>query len=319
MSHIPVLLHEVIEVLNVRPGNFVIDGTLGSAGHAKELIKRILPNGIFLGVDRDSSAIANFKVRAPGLPGRQAGVRVITSQGNYSQLPTMLSELNLPQADALLLDLGFSSTQLVGKGMSFHYDEPLTMTYEEGATPVKELLKQMSETELTRILREFGEERFAPAIAKSISQRAKSGKMETTKDLVEAVIGAVPKNYERGRIHPATRTFQALRIYANAELLHLKSLLQNLYNIVRPGGRVAIISFHSLEDRIVKNYFKDYARHGGGSSVEAVKSGQAGELPNASSAPRGAELLTKKPIIASEAELRVNPRARSAKLRALLL
>lgn len=309
MIHIPVLLQEVIEVLQVRPGEEVIDGTLGSGGHASELIKRIAPGGVFVGVDRDENSIRNFK-------NSEITVQTFVLQANYAQLPEVLKKLGLPKADALLLDLGFSSDQLssgsfAGRGFSFLGNEPLIMTYEADAEPLKDQLKKLSEAELRNILREFGEEAFSVKIAASIKEQVKAKAMNTTKDLVSAVLSAVPPRYKSGPIHPATRTFQALRIFANHELEHLETVLKNLYEIVRVGGRVAVISFHSLEDRIVKNYFRDYSR-GHRHSADI-----SGELPN--TGDREAKLITKKPITAGEDELRLNPRARSAKLRALEL
>ena len=292
-------------MLALKPEDMVIDGTLGGAGHAQEIMRRIGPGGTFLGIDRDMQAIENFKVEVPG-------VRVITLQANYAQLPEILEKLELPKADALLLDLGFSSDQLQGRGLSFQTDEPLLMTYDDQTPSLYDQLKGISEPKLIQILREYGEERYAKQIAKSIFERVRGGKMQTTQDLVAAVQAAAPQGSEHGRIHPATRTFQALRIYANRELEHLKSILENLYSVLKPGGRVVIISFHSLEDRIVKNYFREYARgyrHSAGT----------GELPNTGVHKSTASILTKKPMTASREELARNARARSAKLRALQL
>lgn len=289
MIHIPVLLHEVLEILDLKPGQFVIDGTLGSGGHAREMIKRVAPEGIFLGVDRDSNAVKAFE-------NSDQTVKKYVLQANYSELPRIINDYNLPKADALLLDLGFSSDQLtagggqVGRGFSFQVNEPLIMTYDEDGTPVKDLLTELNEQEIAKILTELGEERYAKKIAVSIKAKVKNRQMETTQDLVSAVMASVPSNYEYGRIHPATRTFQALRIYANKELEHLKSLIENLPSVVKKGGRVAIISFHSLEDRIVKHSFKTIG-----------------------------EVITKKPIIATEEEVLNNPRSRSAKLRGIIL
>ncbi|MFA6072237.1 MAG: 16S rRNA (cytosine(1402)-N(4))-methyltransferase RsmH [Janthinobacterium sp.] len=314
--HTPVLLQEVLEALDLKPGKFIIDGTLGSGGHAREIIKRVAPAediesmGTFLGVDRDIQAITAFTDVNPK-------VKIFTRHSNYSNLPKILSELDLPKADGLLLDLGFSSDQLkegsfAGRGFSFQSDEPLLMNYDDEARPLKEIIKELSEPELAKIIEELGEERYSRKIAGSVWKMTRQGKMETTQDLVRAVVSVVPKNYENGRIHPATRTFQALRIYVNGELEHLKLILENLDKVVRPseggqaGGRVAIISFHSLEDRIVKNYFRDMVSQ----SREEIK----GKKDNVS-----IKILTKKPIIASESEILANPRSRSAKLRVIQL
>ena len=268
MVHVPVLLNEVMKVLGPCPGELFIDGTAGSGGHSRAIKERIGPTGTLLAIDWEKTG------------------------ENYVDLPEILRSRNLGRADGLLLDLGFSSEQLgVGKGFSFKTDEPLLMTYNPNEKPVKEILAEISESELAEILRKCGEERFAGRIARVIKERLPV----TTKQLAEAVVAAVPRSYERGRIHPATRTFQALRIYANRELENLKSVLKRLPEILKPGGRVAIISFHSLEDRIVKNVFRD--------------SSKAGRL----------KLILKKPITATREEIRVNPKARSAKLRAAIL
>lgn len=315
--HIPVLLQEVLEGLHPRPGEFYIDGTYGAGGHTREICKRIAPGGTLLAVDRDARALEKFKPEHPDT------VRVITEAGSYADLPAMLAKHRLPKADGVLLDLGFSSEQLAGgalagRGFSFSSDEPLLMTYDDASPSVAQLLAELSETELASIIREYGEERYAAQIAKRITQHARESGIATTGHLVEAIKAAVPASYVHGHINPATRTFQALRIYANRELQHLERFLESLPQIVRSGGRVAIISFHSLEDRIVKNYFKQYLRSGGGSSVGGGSQRSwalAGELPNSTPASEH----TKKPISATEQEIAVNPRSRSAKLRLLTL
>ncbi len=320
MSHIPVLLHEVLEGLNPRPGEFIIDGTLGGGGHAKEIISRINPGGTLLAVDRDPRAVAAFKqsYSAPKT------VNVFTEAASYATLPKLLAKHSLPKADGLLLDLGFSSEQvsggaLAGRGFSFAADEPLLMTYDDETPSVAQLLAELSESDLAAIIREYGEERYAGEIAKSILQTAKKDGIATTGQLVSAIRAAVPANYEHGRLNPATRTFQALRIYANGELRQLELLLEELGMIIQKGGRVAIISFHSLEDRIVKQYFKQYRVRDGGSVGGGSKMSRAsaGELPNpipASKVYTGSKVIT-----ATEDEVKANPRSRSAKLRIFTL
>ncbi len=295
--HIPVLLQEVVDGLDPKPGAFFIDGTIGNAGHARALIKRLEPGGSLLGIDRDAAAVNNLQVFAKGFPEMR---KVLIRQANYSDLPALLEALHLPGADGLLLDLGVSSDQLDGeasgfanRGFSFRRDEPLDMRFDSSAVPVSRLLVQLSEADLSAIITEYGEERYAKRIAVAIKAAGKRTPIATTKELADVVTGAVPAGYEHGRIHPATRTFQALRIYANQELSHLERLLEALPQIIRAGGRVAIISFHSLEDRIVKNYFRNYGRQG------------------------KAEVITPKPITASAQEMQENPRSRSAKLRIL--
>ncbi len=321
MAHIPVLLHEVLEVLSPKVGEQFADGTLGAGGHAREILMRITPGGTLLAVDRDTRAV---QATAKTLP-HDAKTRVLVEAGSYARIPKFMQQFGIAKLDGLLLDLGFSSEQIVGgtlsgRGFSFMTDEPLLMTYDDETPPLAQVLAELSVADLAAIIREYGEERYADKIAQSILERAKSQGIATTGALVEAIKAAVPSNYEQGRIHPATRTFQALRIYVNSELKQLENLLAELPNIMAPGGRVAIISFHSLEDRIVKHYFQDFARNREGRSVEGIynkMNSKSGETPNSFSASRDAELITKKPITASDAELAVNPRARSAKLRAI--
>lgn len=328
MSHTPVLLQECLELLHPRPGQFHIDGTYGAGGHSRELVRRITPGGTLLAVDRDRRVFDTFPVEAPDT------VRVISEAASYATLPALLQKHKLPKADGLLLDLGFSSEQLAGgalagRGFSFMSNEPLLMTYDDETPSVAQLLAELTEGDLAAILREYGEERYAAHIAKRITQHARESGIATTGHLVEAVKAAVPHSYAQGHLNPATRTFQALRIYANRELHHLETLLQNLPEIVRPGGRVVIISFHSLEDRIVKNYFRSY-RVRGGSSVEAAhdERATAGELPNSTpastvggSASKADRVLDgeKKPVLPTDEEIASNPRSRSAKLRLLIM
>jgi len=301
--HVPVLLQEALALVNPKPGDFFIDGTLGGGGHANILRARIAPGGKLLAIDLDDDAIARYRVRF----GKRGGVILV--RGNYADLPAILRHERLGRADGLLLDLGFSSDQLggsglptgqAGRGFSFNADEPLRMTYDRNAPPLATLLRNVREDELVRILREYGGERYARPIARAIRERERRGPILTTGELADVVQRAVPIMYERGpakhrrgtsRINPATRTFQALRIYANDELGNLERLLGLLHEILAPGGRVAIITFHSLEDKLVKDRFRELARRG--------------EL----------KLLTKKPIVPTADEVRRNPRSRSAKLR----
>ncbi len=286
--HTPVLLKEVINGLQLRREAFVIDGTLGAGGHAREIIQRI-PSGIFLGIDRDPEAIERFSREQE----QTEECAVTLFAANYGTLIDILRAHNFGEADGLLLDLGFSSDQLEssGRGFSFKRDEPLHMTYELNQTPAKTVLRELNRRQLAEIIRAYSDERFAGKIADAIKDRLKKDTIETSRELADVISAAVPKTYERGRIHPATRTFQALRIHVNDELGALKKLLADIEWIVRPGGRIAIISFHSLEDRIVKNTFREKEKE------------------------KVLKIITKKPIIADEEEIRRNPRARSAKLR----
>lgn len=268
----------------------MVDGTLGGGGHAAEIISKIGPRGTFLGIDWDEHAL---ELCSSKFGGKQ---RIFVA-ANYADIPEILEEQNLPRADGLLLDLGFSSDQLEhsGRGFSFAKDEPLLMTYRSDRPAVRDILKRIKEAELTEIIRDLSGERFAKRIAHAIKESGARAPIRTTKELRDVVERAVPRNYEMRRIHPATRTFQALRIYANDELKNLETILAALPGVLAQGGRAAIISFHSLEDRMVKTYFKKFETSG------------------------AAEVLTRKPVRASKEEEGNNPRSRSAKLRALVM
>lgn len=290
MTHIPVLLNEVMENLAPSSGEFAIDGTLGAGGHAREIINHIKPGGTFLGIDWDKNVVDNARRSLSG----EDLQKFIIRNGNYRDLHEILEEEKLGQADILLLDLGFSSDQLESKrGFSFLKNEPLFMTYSDDSTPAYSAIRQLKKWELANVIRQYSDERYAMRIAEAIHDRGRKNPIKTTGELVEVITGAVPKNYEMGRINPATRTFQAIRMYVNQELINLETILQNIKKIVRVGGRVGVISFHSKEDRLVKNYFRDMAK--------------AGE----------AELITKKPLQAGDVEIRENPKGRSAKLRVI--
>lgn len=289
MSHVPVLLHESLEVLDPKPGEFFIDGTVGGGGHAREILKRIGPNGKLLAIDWNKISAERFRETTKSFN------NVLVRNASYAKLSELLAEHHLPKADGLLLDLGFSSDELEvsGRGFSFMNDEPLIMTYSDEQEPVHQLLRRVNEKDLERIIRTFSEERYAGRIAKAIKEAGRKERIMRTGEIARIIANAVPRGYERGRIHPATRTFQALRIYANRELENIERVLARVPEVIAHGGRVAVISFHSLEDRIVKNHFRTLEREGGG------------------------KLLTKKPIQAGDREVKENPRSRSAKLRAI--
>lgn len=281
-AHIPVLLHEVIEVLDPKNGEVFIDGTVGGGGHAEAILKKIGVDGTLILADWDLRAIELAKERFS----HAKNVKFI--HDNYADL----AKHDLPKADGFLLDLGFSSTQIEmgGRGFSFLKDEPLIMTYDDRSETLEDFLSRTDTKELTKIIAELGEERYALQIAKAIM--ARRHQLKTSRQLGEVIRSAVPKSYERGRIHPATRTFQALRIYLNKELENIERILNSFLRLMNHGGRVAIISFHSLEDRLVKSHFNELAKE------QKIK------------------IITKKPITASPDEMRNNPRSRSAKLRA---
>ncbi len=296
--HTPVLLEETLHILDLKPGKFVIDGTVDGGGHMAAILERIMPGGNFLGVDLDHEMIERTTEKIAANSEYQFSISkdIHLMHGNYADLPEIMETNNFPKADGLLLDLGFSSEQLQGRGFSFNAPaDELQMTYDAHATSVAVILRKLSEAELMRIFREYGGERYAPQIARAIKEEIRKRPIERTGELADIIRRAVPKNYERGRIHSATRTFQALRIYANHEFQNLRKVLSALPEIMKDGGRVAILAFHSLEDRIVKQAFQTMAKEG------------------------KAALLTKKPIVVGEAEVRSNPRSRSAKLRAIVM
>jgi 16S rRNA (cytosine1402-N4)-methyltransferase len=289
--HKPVLLHEVITFLDPKPGDFIIDGTVDGGGHAAAIADIIGPTGTLLGLDWDERLLERCKARFAGQK------NVIMIHGNYADLPEIMREHDLEKADGLLIDLGFSSEQLEASGRGFSFgeaskNEPLLMTYDDARTPVWQILREESEESLANIIYEFGGERMSRRIAKAIKDHGRKKPIMTAGELADVVRETLPGKYEHGRIDPATRTFQALRIYANGELENLKTLLKNLGVIVKPGRRVAIVSFHSTEDGIVKRAFQSLAKEG------------------------AIAIITKKPVEASREEIRENPRSRSAKIRA---
>lgn len=289
MAHIPVLLEEVCSALEPVPGELIIDGTGGSGGHAQALLERIGERGKLLILDWDPEAAKRLTEKFA------RDSRAIVVEANFAALREVLKDIGWTAANKLLLDLGFSSEHLEssGRGFSFRRDEPLMMTYSPNATPVKTLLRELSEKDLEAIIREYGEERYAKRVAHAIHDRMRRKPIETSGELADVIKNAVPRAYVHGRIDPATRTFQALRIFANSELENVRRVLHDLDGVLLPGGRAAAISFHSLEDAIVKEEFRRLARE------------------------KGWHLLTKKPIMARREEISANPRARSAKLRAI--
>lgn len=285
--HKPVMLQEVLSLLDLKPGEFMIDGTYGGGGHALECAKKIGEKGIVLGIDWSKSAFLEASVEAKGMP------QIILENANFRNIPEIIRKHGLRKADGLLLDLGFSSDEVSEKGpkrgMSFRRDEPLLMTYSDEMKPVCEWLEELSESKLEQVIKEYGEERYSRQIAKAIKDNVP---IHTTEKLRSVIVRAVGRRYER-RIDPATRTCMALRIFANQELENVKEILNRLDEVMAQDGRVAVLSFHSLEDRIVKKAFKEWE-----DKKQAVR-------------------LTKKPITPSYEEVQQNRRSRSAKLRGL--
>ena len=297
--HLPVLLHEVLTLLDPKDGDFIIDGTMDGGGHLAAILEKVAPTGKCLGLDLDAEMVVNVKKRIAAISNFQFPISNLTLlAGNYADLPEILENEKLGKADGLLLDLGFSSEHLADSGRGFSFgeasaDEPLLMTYDDSKPPVSQLLRELSAEALANIIFELGGERRSRQIAKAIKDQGRRRPIATAGDLAKTVRMALPKGYEHGRIDPATRTFQALRIYANGELENLSHILKNVRMIVKPGGRVVIITFHSLEDRVVKQAFQAMAKEKQG------------------------ELITKKPIAASREEVKENPRSRSAKVRGI--
>ena len=302
-THKPVLLDACIQALNIRPDGVYVDGTLGRAGHSLEIARR-LTTGRLICIDRDQAAIDAAQVRlAPWLD------RVTLVRSNFSELGEILSGAGVSGADGMLFDLGVSSPQLddASRGFSYMQDAPLDMRMDTSAPlSAYEVVNTWSQEELRRILYEYGEERYAPAIAKAIVRARETAPVNTTLELVEIIRGAMPPAALREKQHPAKRSFQAIRIAVNGELEALSPMLQAAAEGLRPGGRLAVITFHSLEDRIVKRTLADLAK--GCTCPPEFPVCVCGRKPRV-------RLVNRKPVTADGAELADNPRARSAKLR----
>ena len=300
--HIPVLFDEVLEGLNVKPGGVYIDGTLGSAGHSSEILRRAGPEGLLLGIDRDEEALARSRVRLQELPGR-----FILAHGQHGDVAELAKQNNIEQVDGMLLDLGVSSDQLdtPERGFSFRFDGPLDMRMNQNSgQSAAELLATISCDELAALIRKWGEEPQARRIATAITAAARKGRIATTAQLAEIVAAATGKR--NAARHPATRTFQALRMAVNDEMGNLERAMDAGLRLLKPGGRMAIITFESLTDRVVKHFFAEHE----GRSVSLLQGGSRweGKLP-------AVRRITRHPVAPSDEECAANPRARSAKLR----
>ena len=303
--HRPVMVNEVVAALRLRPGALILDGTVGGGGHAEAILEKTSPDGVLVGIDADAEALCEAKSRL-----NRFGNRAILLKGNFAEMETMLMEQKIGKVDGILLDLGVSSHQLdsAERGFSFSREAPLDMRMDVSRPKsASDLVNALPWEELARIIKGFGEERMAGRIARAIVAERERAPIRTTTDLAGIVVRALPPGTERQKIHPATRTFQALRIAVNDELTSLKTALDDGSERLRPGGRFAVISFHSLEDRIVKNAFR---AAGKGCTCPP-------DLPICccNSKPK-LRLVTRKPVTPDDEEIRCNPRARSAKLRA---
>lgn len=327
--HKPVLLKESIELLKLKPGMTVVDATLGGGGHSLEILKEIGARGRLVAIDQDENAIENFKRYLKPEVGN-----IFLAKDNFSNLEKILGGqgiyphtkglwpaggvdkngaadfgVGVNRVDGILADLGYSSAQMEDEsyGLSFLKEAELDMRLDKDRRlTAKEIVNSYAEKDLERILREYGEEKFAKNIARAIGKKRKIGEIRTTKELVQVIENAVPEKYKRAKIHPATRTFQALRIEVNQELENLEKFIPQAIKALSPGGRLAIISFHSLEDRIVKNIFRENAR--GCICPPDFPQCRCGNKPKV-------KIITKKPIAPDPEEIKENPRSRSAKLR----
>lgn len=305
-SHIPVLAAEVMEYLAPVEGGTYVDGTLGGGGHAALILKAVGGSGRLFGFDRDKAAIRSAaNLLAP------FGGSFTPVNSNFSGMEEALAQYGVAAVDGFLLDLGVSSHQLdtAERGFSFQQDAPLDMRMDrERGITVAELLADSSHGELARIIREYGEERWAGRIASFICKAREERPLETTLQLADLIKGAIPRKAWEERIHPATRTFQALRIAVNEELASLEQGLAAAVKLLKPGGRGVVISFHSLEDRIVKQLFRGMT--GGCTCPKDFPLCVCSHKPQV-------RVLTGKPVMAGKEEIEENPRSRSAKLRAI--
>ena len=301
--HVSVLLHECIENLNIRPDGIYVDGTLGMGGHSEQIAAR-LTTGKLIGIDRDETAIERAGARLAPF-----GDRVQLVHGNFRDAAAILDRLGIDAVDGMLFDLGVSSPQLdeSERGFSYMHDAPLDMRMDatEGLSAWN-VVNEWPEGELKRILYEYGEERYAPRIAGAIVRARAQQPIATTMELVDVIRSAMPGAALREKQHPAKRSFQAIRIAVNGELDALPPMLHAAVDGLNPGGRLAVITFHSLEDRIVKQALQDMAR--GCTCPPEFPVCVCGKKPKV-------KLITRKPIVSGEEELAENPRARSAKLR----
>lgn len=297
MVHVPVLTKEVLQYLNPKRNENFIDCTFGTGGHAAALLEKNGPDGKVLGIEVDPELYRKFQAAELSVINNQLSDRLTLVNDSYTNLKNIIQEHNFGPVNGILFDLGLSSWHLEesDRGFSFKRDEPLDMRYDPEHNPLTafELVNAWPQKELERILKEYGEERFAQNIVKKIVKQREVKPIRTTFDLVEVIWMALPPWFKKNKLHPATRTFQALRIVVNSEIDNLKTALVQATEVLAKDGRLGVISFHSLEDRAVKRFFK--------------RSQEINIL----------NILTKKPIVPTEEEIRINPRSRSAKLRAV--
>ena len=303
-KHYSVLLEETVDGLNIKPDGIYVDGTLGGGGHAYEVCSRLNDKGRFIGIDQDEAAIEAASARL-----RDFGERVTIVRSNYCDMRSRLQELGIDKVDGIVLDLGVSSYQLdtAERGFSYRVDAPLDMRMDRRQEmTARDIVNDYSEMDLFRIIRDYGEDKFAKNIAKHIVMEREKGPIETTGQLIEIIKRAIPMKFQKTAGHPAKRTFQAIRIELNKELEVLRENLDDMIDLLNKDGRICIITFHSLEDRIVKTIFR--------------KAENPCICPShfpvcvCGNVPKG-KVVTKKPILPSDGELEENSRSKSAKLR----
>lgn len=303
-KHKSVLLEETVNGLNIKPDGIYVDGTLGGGGHAEEVCKRLSSKGSFIGIDQDAAAIEAAGARLRGF-----GERVTIIRSNYCDMKQRLREIGIDKVDGIILDLGVSSYQLdtADRGFSYRVDAPLDMRMDtRQQMTAKDIVNDYSEMDLFRIIRDYGEDKFAKNIAKHIVMEREKGPIETTGQLIEIIRHAIPMKFQKTSGHPAKRTFQAIRIELNRELDVLRESLDDMIDMLNTKGRICIITFHSLEDRIVKSAFKKNENPCTCPSHFPVC--VCGKVSKG-------KVITRKPILPSEEELEYNSRSKSAKLR----
>ncbi len=287
--HIPVMLGEVVDYLNLGPGKVIVDATIGTGGHSKAILERIMPQGKLIGIDRDEESLAVARER---LSANSSACEFV--YGNFVNLDAILKDLNIKKIDGILFDLGISSYQLQnpGRGFSFQYDGPLDMRLDRNSyISAYDLVNNLNEDEISAMLWNFGEERWHNRIARFLVEEREKHAITTTEQLSKVVVKAIPPKYRHYRIHPATRTFQAVRIAVNRELETIEVAINKALQLLESSARICVISFHSLEDRIVKFGFRKAASEG------KIK------------------IITAKPLTPKVAEIKENPSSRSSKLR----
>lgn len=302
--HRSVLLEETIEGLHIKPDGIYVDGTLGGGGHAFEVCSCLGNKGIFVGVDQDAAAIEAAGQRLKGF-----GEKVRIVRSNYRDVKSQLQKLGIDKVDGIILDLGVSSYQLdtAERGFSYREDAPLDMRMDtRQVRTARDIVNEYSEMELFHVIRDYGEDRFAKNIAKHLVKRRKEKPVETTGELAEIIKGAIPMKYQKKSGHPAKRTFQAIRIELNRELEVLKDSLDDMIELLNPGGRLCIITFHSLEDRIVKSAFRR--------NENPCTCPPDFPVCVCGNVSKG-RIVTKKPVLPGEREMEENSRSKSAKLR----